>query len=106
MHCRYQISDTNYMKVRYINGSYIGVECSHPMDVEQVTNAVIVVKNEGFPFRGKPEEMADDVLAHIFIKSSSKMGFMPVVYESCGGIDKYGDYTTDVVFQAVCPFPC
>jgi hypothetical protein len=92
------------MKVRYINGSYIGVECSHPMDVEQVTNAVIVVKNEGFPFRGKPEEMADDVLAHIINKASSNKVFIPVVYESCGGIDKYGNYTTDVVFQAVRPF--
>ena len=104
MYCRYQISDTNYMKVRYINGSYIGVECSHPMDVEQVTNAVIVVKNEGFPFRGKPEEMADDVLAHILNKASSNKVFITVVYESCGGIDKYGNYTTDVVFQAVRPF--
>ena len=74
------------------------------MDAEQVRNAIIVAKNEGFPFRGKPEDMADDVLYHILDKKSLKMGFLPVIYDSKGGIDKCGDYTTDVVFQAVCPF--
>lgn len=92
------------MKVRYINGSYIGAECSRSMDIEQVRNAVIVIKNEGIPFRGKPEEMAYDALVHILNKASSNKVFIPVVYESCGGIDKYGNYATDVVFQAVCPF--
>lgn len=58
LRCRYQISDTNYMKVRYVNGSFVGAECSRSMDIEQVRDAVIVIKNEGFPFRGKPEEMA------------------------------------------------
>lgn len=94
------------MKIKYINGSYIGAEGLCSIDVEQVRDAIVVASNEGFPFRGKPRDMADDVLAHILNKSSAKMGFMPVVYESAGGIDKYGDYTTDVVFQAVCPFSC
>lgn len=94
------------MKIKYINGSYIGAEDLSSIDVEQVRNAIVVASNDGFPYRGKPRDMADDVLAHILTKSSSNMGLMPVIYESCGGIDKYGDYTTDVVFQAVCPFSC
>ena len=92
------------MKFQYKNGSYIGAEGLHSVDVEQVRNAIIVVNNEGLPFRGKPEAMADDVLFHILEKKSLKMGFLPVIYDSKGGTDKYGDYTTDVVFQAVCPF--
>lgn len=94
------------MRVKYINGSYIRAEGLSSIGVEQVRNAIVVASNDGYPFRGKPRDMADDVLAHILNKSFSNMGFMPVIYESCGGIDKYGDYTTDVVFQAVCPFSC
>ena len=92
------------MRVKYTNGSYIGAEGLCSIDVEQVRDAIVVASNDGIPFRGKPRDMADDVLAHILNKSSAKMGFMPVIYESGGGIDKYGAYTTDVVFQAVCPF--
>ena len=74
------------------------------MDAEQVRNAIIVVNNEGLPFRGKPKDMADDVLFHILDKKSYNMGFLPVIFDSNGGTDKYGDYTSYVVFQAVCPF--
>ena len=72
------------MRVKYTNGSYIGAEGLCSIDVEQVRDAIVVASNEGFPFRGKPRDMADDVLAHILNKSSAKMGFMPVVYESVG----------------------
>ena len=61
------------MTINYNNGSYIGAEGSHSMDVEQVRNAIFVVNNEGFPFRGKPENMADDVLFHILDKKSYNM---------------------------------
>lgn len=44
----------------------------------------MVASNKGFTFRGNPREIADDVLVHILNKST---------------------YTTDVVFQTVCPFP-
>ena len=74
------------------------------MDVEQVRNAIFVVNNEGFPFRGKPENMADDVLYHILDKKTNNLGFLPIIFESNGGTDKYGDYTSYVVFQAVSPF--
>lgn len=104
LHRRYQISGNNIMRAKYTNGSYIGAEVLCSIDVEQVRNAIVVASNDGIPFRGKPRDMADDVLAHILNKFSSKMGFIPVIYESCGGIDKYRNYTTDVVFQAVCPF--
>jgi len=93
------------MSIKYFNGSYFGAEGSSPIDVEQVRNSIVVASNEGFPFRGKPWNMANDVLAHILNKSSFNMGFMPVIYESIGGIDKHGEYTNNVVFQAVCPFP-
>lgn len=94
------------MRIKYLNGFYSGAECQGSIDDEQVRNAIVVASNEGFPFRGKAKDMADDVLAHILNKSTSNMGLMPVIYESIGGIDKYGDYTTDIVFQAVCPFSC
>ena len=94
------------MKINYFNGSYIGADGLSSINVEQVRNAIIVASNEGFPFRGKPRDMADDALAHILNMPSSNIGVMPVIYESVGGIDKHGDYTTDVVFQAVCPFSC
>ena len=94
------------MRVKFLNGSYIGACGLSSIDVEQVRNAIVVATNEGSPFRGKPRDMADDVLAHIHNKSSLYIGFMPVIYESIGGIDKQGYYTTDVVFQAVCPFSC
>ena len=106
MHRRYQISGILKMRVRYFNGSYIGADDLSSINVEQVRNAIVVASNEGYPFRGKPSDMADDVLAHILNSSSSNIGVIPVIYESVGGTDKHGDYTTDVVFQAVYPFSC
>lgn len=92
------------MRIKYINGSYIEVEGLNSIDTEQVRDAIVVASNEGFPFRGKPRAMADDVLFHILNMSPSCMSYMPVIYESSGGIDKCGHYMTNVVFQTVSPF--
>lgn len=93
------------MKIKYINGSYIGAEKSNLIDLELIENSIIEVRNEGTPFRGGPKEMVDNALAHIINRLSCNKGILPVIYQSSTGTDKLGDYTTDVIFQAVFPFP-
>lgn len=70
-------------------------------DFKQVRNATIVAKCEGLPYRGKPKDMANDVIARILRRISSEVGAFPVVLQSNGGTDAEGDYTKEVVFQVV-----
>lgn len=93
------------MVIKYLNGSYIGATKTNVIDFKSVKDSIIEVRNVGTPFRGNPKDMADDVLAHIVNIPSQYMGFIPVIYQSSTGTDKYGIYTTDVIFQAVFPFP-
>lgn len=89
------------MEIKYING-FINEACFRGMkDFEQVRDTIIVAKCEGFPFRGRPKDMARDVIAHVLKVSCSETGLFPVIIESFGGTDSKGDYTTKVVFQAV-----
>jgi hypothetical protein len=53
------------MNIKYINGSFDEASLRGLNDFEQVRNATIVAKCEGLPYRGKPEDMANDVIAHI-----------------------------------------
>ena len=89
------------MEIKYING-FISEACFRGLkDFEQVRDAIIVAKCEGFPFRGRPKDMARDVIAHVLKVLCSETGLFPVIIESFGGTDSKGDYTTKVVFQAV-----
>lgn len=89
------------MEITYING-FISETCLRDLkEFEQVKDAIIVAKCEGFPYRGRPKDMARDVLVHVLKVVRSETGLFPVIIESFGGTDSKGDYTTKVVFQAV-----
>ncbi len=89
------------MEITYING-FISEACLRGLnDFEQVRDAIIVAKCEGFPFRGKAMDMAQNAISHILNKLPSTRGLFPVIYESYGGCNSSGNYTTEVVFQAI-----
>jgi hypothetical protein len=75
------------------------------IDLELTENSIIEVKNVGTPFKGGPEEMVDEALAHIVKRLPFNKGILPVICQSSTGTDKYGIYTTGVIFQAVFTFP-
>lgn len=89
------------IKVLYFNGSFVRAEKGSSKDVEQVGNAIIMSSNEGCPFRGKPEDFAKDALGRVNEQLGFEIGYLSVILSSNGGLDKSGDYTTEVVFQAV-----
>ena len=95
--------DTNNMiQVNYFNGSYSRANKVSPKDFGQVGNAIIMASNEGWPYQGKPDDMARDAVCHINGKLGFEIGAFPVVLDSKSGTDVEGKvYTTEVVFQAV-----
>ena len=80
--------------VNYVNGFCKGVDLEGLRSPKQIGNSVIMANSIGFPFRGKPHEMAQDAISHV------NGDFVPIVNDSGGGCDKRGQYTTKVVFQA------
>lgn len=88
-------------KVYDFNGSFVIDDMENLKDAAQVGNAIIMVSNNGRPFRGKPKELAKDALGHINKQLGLEIGLFPVILRSSGGSDTSGDYTTEVVFQAV-----
>ena len=80
--------------VNYVNGFCKGVDLEDLKSPKQV-GSIIMAKSIGFPFRGKPHEMAQDAINHF------NGDLVPIVIKSWGGCDKRGDYTLKVVFQAV-----
>ena len=89
------------MNIKYINGFFDEASLRGLNDFEQVRNAIIVAKCEGLPFRGRPKDMANDVIARILKRTSSEVGAFPVVLQSNSGPNTGGDYTNEVVFQVV-----
>ena len=91
------------MKIHYVNGSFVRAEKESSKDVEQVGNAIIMASSERerWPFRGKPEDFARDALGRVNEQLGFEIGLFPVILRSNGGLDNNGDYTTEVVFQAV-----
>ena len=89
------------MVLFYKNGFFDEASLRGLNDFEQVRNACIVAKCEGLPFRGTPENMANDALARILRRTSSEVGAFPVVLQSNGGTDAEGDFTNEVIFQVV-----
>lgn len=58
--------DTNNMiQVNYFNGSYSRANKVSPKDFGQVGKAIIMASNEGWPYQGKPDDMARDAICHI-----------------------------------------
>lgn len=88
-------------KVHYFNGSFVRADKVSSKDVEQVGNAIIMASNEGWPFQGIPEELARDALGRINGQLGFDIGLLPVILSSSSETDRNGDYTTEVVFQAV-----
>jgi len=94
--------DINMIKINYVNGSFVRADKVSSKDVEQVGNAIIMASNEGWPFRGKPDDLARDALSRINEQLGYEIGLLPVILSRDGGTDESGDYyTTEVVFQAV-----
>lgn len=88
-------------RVYYFNGSFVRGDKENLKDAGQVGNAIIMASNKGEPFRGKPKEFAKNALGHINKQLGLEIGLFPVILSSNGGSDTSGDYTTEVVFQAV-----
>lgn len=88
------------MVVKYFNGNFYRAESIDVNEFEAKGNFVLEVTNEGYPFRGNPEEMANDVLAHLGVYSE----FFPIILSTKGGSDNIGRYTTSVTFEAVKSF--
>ena len=71
-------------------------------DVEQVGNAIIMASNEGWPYRGKPEDMARDALDHVNEQLGYEIGLLPIVQNWKSESDEDGVFfTTEVIFQSV-----
>ena len=88
------------MDIKYINGFFHGTNIDGS-DIEQVRNVVIAVRNEGIPFKGTPMDMAIDIMAHISRWIPEAANLSPVILQSSGGVNRNGQYATEVVFQAV-----
>ena len=80
--------------VNYVNGFCKGVDFEDLRSLKQVGNSIMMANSIGFPFRGKPHEMAQDAISHI------DWHLVPVIVESWSGCDSQGDYTMKVIFQA------
>ena len=88
-------------KIKFINGSYNRANKVCPEDFGHAGSAIITARNEGWPFRGKPEDMAKDAIYHINKQLGFEIGLFPVILSSkmiVEGQDKV--YTTEIVFQA------
>ena len=90
------------IKELFFNGSFVRVEKDSSKDIEQMGNAIIMASNEGWSYRGKPEDMARDAIYHINGLLGYDIGLFPVLLSSKSGINDEGEeYTTEVIFQAV-----
>lgn len=90
------------IKISYLNGSYNRANKVDPENLGQVGNAIIMASNEGWPYRGKPEDMARDAICHINKQLGFEISVFPVILSSktiVKDLDKF--YTTEIVFQAV-----
>ncbi len=90
------------IKISYLNGSYNRANRISPIDFGQVGNAIIIASNDGWPYQGKPEDLARNALFHINRQLGYEIGLFPVVLSSNSRTNVEGMvYTTEVVFQTV-----
>lgn len=81
------------MKIIFINGNFS--RAVNAVSCEQLEGRVIIAESYGKPFRGTPDQMAEDVLHHL------RCPFSPVIIDSERGTDEQGDFTSRVKFQVV-----
>lgn len=90
------------IKVLYFSGSFVRADKVSSKDVGQVGNAIIMASNEGWPYRGKPEDMARDAICHINRQLGFEIGVFPVILSSKVIVDDQDKvYTSEIVFQTV-----
>ena len=86
----------------FVNGSFCRAENLSPKEVGPGVNVVMMVRNEGWPFRGKPDDMARDAIRHINDEHGLEFALIPVIIGCKQSIDEQGNYfTEEVVFQAI-----
>ena len=81
------------MKIIYIDGRFSGAVDA--TSCEQLEGRVINAESYGKPFRGTPDQMAEDVLHRLHCLLSH------VIIDSARGTDEQGDCTARVEFQVV-----
>lgn len=94
--------DLLIMYINYVNGSFSRAENLSPKKLGLSENAIILARNEGWPFRGKPEDMAKDAIRHINDELGKDLAMFPVIICCKQFIDEQDNYfTEEVVFQAI-----
>lgn len=90
------------IKITFLNGSFHRAENLSLKTVGPGENAVMMASNEGWPFRGKPEDMAKDAIRHINDEYGLEFALIPVIIGCKQSIDDQGNYITEeVIFQAI-----
>ena len=95
--------DTNHMiKIYYVNGLFSRAENQSLKKVGLGENVIMMARNEGWPFRGEPKDMAKDAIRHINDEYGLEFALIPVISISKQSLDDQGNYfTEEVVFQAI-----
>lgn len=90
------------VNIIFVNGSFCRAENLSPKEVGLGENAIIMASNEGWPFRGKPDDMARDAIRHINDEHGMELALFPVIIGCKQSIDDQGNYITEeVIFQAI-----
>ena len=90
------------VNIIFVNGSFCRAENLSPKEVGLGENAIIMASNEGWPFRGEPEDMAKDAIRHINDEYGLELALIPVISISKQSIDDQGNLLTEeVIFQAI-----
>ena len=93
---------TKMKEIKYLNGSYCRANKIYPEDFGQDGNAIIIAKNEGWPFRGEPKDMARDAIRHINAEHGLEFALIPVINFCKQSIDDQGILLTEeVIFQVI-----
>ena len=91
------------VNIIFVNGSFCRAENLSPKEVGPGENVLMMARNEGWPFRGKPEDMAREAIRHINDELGYEIGMIPVIiYPKQKIIDDQGNLgIEEVVFQVI-----
>lgn len=90
------------INILYLNGSFSRAENLSLKKAGPGENAVMMASNEGWPFRGKPDDMARDAIRHINDEHGLELALLPVIIGCKQSIDDQGNLLTEeVIFQAI-----
>ena len=88
--------------VTYLNGSFYRAENLSPKEVGPGENVLMMARNEGWPFRGEPKDMAREAIRHINAEHGLEFALIPVINFCKQSIDDQGILLTEeVIFQAI-----